>query len=515
MSDTARSNNASTRRDFLAWLAKSGTGLAVATGALSALSAGTAEAGESEITVLDGATVIDGTGGRPRRGVVVLSGDRILAVGPAARGELPAGVRVIDVRGKYVIPGLWDTHVHTLPMDRVYPPLYVVNGVTGIREMYGYGHPSLPELRDRINAGTVLGPRMVIASTIVDGPHSIHGPTGAAVVATEAEARAAVRAAKQQGADFVKVYSFLGQDTFTAIADEAGLVGLPFAGHVPDRVSAGVASDAGQRSFEHLFGLFFATSRREDELRQRLVETPVDPANPFAWYATARALEREAVRTHSPGRAAELFDRLRRNGTWASPTLTVLEALSLPFSAFDPADPRLRYLPPFMKDVWLDQLSRTAPSTPESIEEQRRFFEAELRLTGALHRAGVGVLAGTDTNNPYCFPGFSLHDELALLVRAGLSPMRVLRAATADAARYLGLEHTVGTVTPGMAADLVVLDADPLADIRNTRRIHAVVSRGKVIDAARRQELFADIEAAAGEVPPFPGAKVAGCGCRG
>ncbi|GAB2750314.1 amidohydrolase family protein [Amycolatopsis magusensis] len=491
-----------TRRDFLKG------GAAVAGGLLA--TAGTAPASTTPL-VLTGATLIDGIGGRPRRdSTIVLAGDRIVAAGSVAA----AGAQVIDLRGKFVIPGLWDMHVHTVPLDAIYPPLYVVNGVTGIREMYGYFHPQLPELRERVETGVVTGPRMVIASNLIDGPHSVHGPTGAVTVSTPEEARAAVRTMKEQGADFIKVYSMLTRETFTAVAEESRRVGLRFAGHVPERMSVLDAADAGQHSMEHLFGFFTATSTRETELRQRLAATPIDPANLQAWYTVARALEREAATTHDPRRARRLFDRLRRNGTYASPTLSVLRALSLPASGFDRDDPRLRYLPKSITDYWWLQVEHTGPATPAEIEEHRRFFDAELRMTGDLHRAGVPVLAGTDSNNAFCFPGFSLHDELALLVRAGLSPMHALQSATRDAARFLGRERTAGTVEPGKVADLVVLDEDPLADITNTSRIHAVVHRGRYLGPAERARLLAGIEKAAAE-QQFPEPPVSGCGCRG
>ncbi|SFQ33301.1 Amidohydrolase family protein [Amycolatopsis arida] len=502
------------RRAFLTWLARCGAGLTVAGGTLTTGLDAAAEPGGAEITILTGATVIDGTGRPGRPATVVLVGDRIVAVGHTPARGFPPGARVLRLPGKYLIPGLWDMHVHSVPLDRVYPPLYVVNGVTGVREMYGYFHPALHDLRERIDRGEVLGPRMVIASTIIDGPHSIHAPTGAAQVATPDEARAAVRAAAARGADFVKAYSFLGAETFAAVAAEARRQRLPVVGHVPERVSAGEASDQGLRSIEHLFGMFLATSADEDRIRVEITREPVDPERPIEWFLRARRLEGTAVAGYDPAKADALFARLRRNGTWQSPTLTVLRSLSLPVAAFDPDDERLAYLPPTIVDYWWRQLESTAPGTPEQIAERRAFFAAQRRLVGTLDRAGVGLLAGTDANNPFCFPGFGLHDELDLLVEAGLSPARALRAATLDAARFLGLAHTTGTITPGASADLVVLDADPLADIRNTRRVHAVVLRGRYLSPEERRRVLADIREAARE-PLGPPPAVAGCGCWG
>ncbi|WP_216208002.1 amidohydrolase family protein [Amycolatopsis aidingensis] len=500
------------RREFLGWLARGGAGLAVAGGALPLLS-GQAAGDPPRITVLTGATLIDGTGGPPRRdATVVLAGDRIVAAGALDHTAVPAGATVVHLHGKYLIPGLWDMHVHTSPIPEIYPPLYVVNGVTGIREMYGFS-PALHEMRDRIEEGSLLGPRMVIASTIIDGPHSIHQPSGAAVVETAAEARAAVPTAVDKGADFIKGYSYLYPEPFAALADESRRFGLPFAGHVPDRVSGWSASSAGLDCFEHLFGMFFATSSREEELRRELTSVPVDPEQPWKWMGLARELERQSLASHSPRRAAAFFRHLRRNGTWQSPTLNVLHAQSLPIEEFDPQDPRLEYLPPGTAGYWLEQLRHTAPSTPEEIENLRRLFAAQQRMVRDLDQAGVELIAGTDSNNPFCYPGFGLHDELALLVDAGLSPMRALQLATRDAARYLGREHTAGTVAPGKVADLVVLEDDPLADIRNTQRIHSVVNRGRYLSPERRTEILAEIKKAAAETSGAA-APAACCGTR-
>ncbi|MFD8496508.1 amidohydrolase family protein [Amycolatopsis sp. NPDC059657] len=457
-----------------------------------------ARAAAAEITVLKQVTVIDGSGAAPRRDMtIVLVGDRIAWLGRDR--DLPdvEGVRALDCRGKYVIPGLWDMHTHGLDLVDIFPPLYIANGVTGIREMWGYEENRAAH--EQIENGTLLGPRAVVGSSIVDGPVSLLQPP-VSHVSNEAEARAFVRAEKALGAKFIKVYSYLGRDELYTIADEARRQGLPFAGHVSYRLSVLEASEAGQRSLEHLFGTTFQVSLKEKEFLARLAATPIDPESPRDFFNLARELERQAMLEYSKPKADRLFAQFVRNGTWQSPTLVVNRVISMPADTYI-HDPRLKYIPADLKAHWADRIQLFAPKTPQEIQEQSVYLASRIEMVGAMHEAGVGIIGGTDSLNPYCFPGFSLHDELGLMVDAGLSPMDSLRAVTSEAARFLGLEHSTGTVTAGKFADLVVLDANPLDDIRNTQKIHAVVTRGRVIDRAQREKLLADVEAAASQPP--------------
>ncbi|WP_410564320.1 amidohydrolase family protein [Amycolatopsis sp. cmx-4-61] len=480
------------RREFLRWLTTAGAGLAAA-GVAPALFAQEAAAAGSDVVVVTGATVVDGTDGPARPGsAVVLVGDRIAWVGPAA--ELPrcAGARVVDGRGRFLVPGLWDMHAHGIDYEDIWPPLFLANGVTGIREMQGYEENRVT--RDKIARGELLGPRVVLASTILDGPVSLLGPSTTRV-GTVAEARAAVRTAIAQRSDFVKVYFYLPRDVFAAIADECRRHRLPFAGHWPYRIRQLDAARAGQRSFEHSFGLPIATSRYRDEFLGRLDAEPFDPKAPRDFFNLARELDRQAAQAYDPAAAARHFAGLTAHGSWLSPTFAVNRVISKPAGAFA-HDPRNKYVPREVLDLWADRLPLLAPATPEQAAQQDVYFEAQLRLAGEAHRAGVGLLGGTDCLNPYVYPGFSLHDELDFLVAAGLGPRKALQTVTRDAAAFLG-RADAGTIAPGKAADLVLLDADPLADIRAVRRIDTVVTAGRVLDRAALDKLLAAAEAAA------------------
>ncbi|MEA2564027.1 MAG: hypothetical protein QOH06_5531 [Acidobacteriota bacterium] len=445
--------------------------------------------------VLTHVTVLDMTGApaRPDMSVVII-GDRITELGRSESLRVPRDAQVVDATGKFLIPGLWDMHVHWFHKD--YLPLFIANGVTGIRMMWGMPFHAL--WRQEIEQGTLRGPRMAIGSNIVDGSPPIW--PGSAAVKDAAEGRQFVIQAKQDGADFIKVYSRLSREAYFAIADEAKKQGLPFAGHVPDAVSALEASDAGQKSIEHFTGVLAACSTREEELRKARDEawSKKPPGQAFPDRASLRPLNRLMLDTFSPEKASALSARFVRNRTWQCPTLVVQRNMAF---ILDPAihgDPRVKYMPPGLASGWDPKGDfRLKDRTQEDVELAQATYRKLKEQIGPMRHAGVEFLAGTDVINPYCFPGFSLHDELTLLVEAGLTPMEALQAATLNPARYLGKEKDLGTVEKGKLADLVLLDASPLEDINNTRKIDAVVFGGKLFPKTELQKMLADLEAAA------------------
>jgi hypothetical protein len=458
-----------------------------------------AAAGAPQQLVLKHATIIDVTGGPVRPdSTVVISGNRITSIGQSGKVPVPQGAQVVDATGKFVIPGLWDMHVHWEEKD--YLPLFIANGVTGVRIMWG--EPAHHEWRKEIEAGQLLGPRMVIASPIIDGPKP-YWPLSISV-STEAQARQVVNRVKQDGADFVKVYQFLPREEYFAIADESKKQGIPFVGHVPMPVSAEEASRAGQKSFEHLIGILPACSNRRAELTEAAQADFAEDLvadHPKFWGTHVRDNRQLALDSYDPDKAAALFAELKRNGTWQCPTLTLLRMFGY---GDDPAflkDPRLKYMPRQVKARW-DPSSLDGDRSTEDFAMSRKEFRKDLEIVVAMQKAGVGILAGTDTLNPFCFPGFSLHDELGLLVQAGLSPVEALRAATLSPAEFLGKEKDLGTVEPGKLADLVLLDANPLDDIANTRKIAGVIYDGKLYPKASLDAMLAKAEALSNRKSP-------------
>jgi Amidohydrolase family len=426
-------------------------------------------------------TVIDVIGGAPRRdSTVVITGDRISAIGDSAKLSVPADARVVDATGKFLIPGLWDMHVHWYARDTF--TLFIANGVTGVRQMFG--NSDLLRWRDQIANGSLLGPRMVVASPIIDGPEPVW--PNSISVGNEEEGRGAVRRVKQWGADFVKVYALLPRDAYFGIADESKQQGITFVGHVPTSVSPAEASDAGQKSIEHLTGVLIGCSDKEGELRDELVKSR--SPRPRA------RIQMMALENYDKKKAADLFARFAKNHTWQCPTLTVLRANAYLRDENFRRDARLRYVPRQLQQRWSFSIAnRDEGDSPGA----KTLFQKQLEIVGVMHKAGVPILAGTDTGNPFCFPGFSLHDELAFLVIAGLTPVESLRSATFDPAKFFGLDKTLGTIEEGKIADLVLLDANPLEDIRNTQKIDAVVSNGRLFDRKALDKMLANAEGAA------------------
>ena len=354
------------------------------------------------------------------------------------------------------------------------------------------GQPLHHQWRKEIEAGTLLGPRMVVASQIVDGPTPLW--PGSISVANESQARQAVDQAKQAGADFIKVYTFLPRDAYFAIADEAKKQRIPYERRVPLSVTAEEASRAGQKSFEHLTGILPACSTRSEELTEAArADLAEDVAStPTFWGLHLHGLRQAMIDTYSPKKAATLFALLKNNGTWQCPTLTLLRALAFGKDPSFADDPRVKYLPFQVRSGWNPEGLFGESAGDFSLA--RNEFQRDLEVVGQMQRSGVGILAGTDTLNPFCFPGFSLHDELGLLVRAGLSPMQALQTATLNPARFLRQEKDLGTVEEGKVADLVLLDADPLADVGSTKRIAAVIYGGKYFSRASLDQMLSAAE---------------------
>jgi|HubBroStandDraft_6_1064221.scaffolds.fasta_scaffold01780_15 hypothetical protein len=438
-------------------------------------------------------TVIDATGAPARPDTtVVVTGDRISIIGGAAHTVIPKAARVIDGTGKFLIPGLWDMHVHLDYKD--YLPLFIANGVTGVRVMWG--DPEHHAWRRQSEAGSLLAPRMKIGSAIVDGP--IPYWRGSISVANETQARQVVADAKRLGADFVKIYQWLPHDLYLDIADESKKQGIPFEGHLPVTVTAEEGSRAGQKSFEHLVGVLPACSTRSEDLfkaAQADFPTATQSKGKFEELHDTPSGQ-EMLETYSHKKAVALSAVFKSNGTWQCPTLVLLRMFGYGDDRAFLDDPRLKYMPRRMRESW-DPAQLDGARTPQDFAYSRKEFQRDLQVVGIMEKSGVGILAGTDSQNPYTFYGFSLHDELGLLVQAGLSPMQALQAATLNPAMFFRMEKDFGTIQTGKVADLVLLDANPLEAISNTKKIDAVIYRGTLYSRAALDEMLARVEALA------------------
>ncbi len=431
-------------------------------------------------------SVIDATGTPAQPDMTVtIRGQRIAEVTRSAQAHIPAHAQIVDARGKYLIPGLWDMHVHMvfgdwLPRnEKVTLPLFVANGITGIRDMGG-DLDVLKVWRSGTASGELLGPRMVIAGPMLDGP--VPRFPSSAPVANAADGRKIVDQLAKRGVDFIKIQSLIPRDGYFAAAEEAKKLGTPFVGHVPDAVRASEASNAGQKSIEHFTGIFEGCSTIEDQL----LKGP-------------KSLGRN-VATYDPDRAKALIALMAKNQTWQVPTLVWERGQWLVDDIDLSRDPLIKYAPVAWKERTWPMFTRDILKDMDTdpLPVRKRFVQMELEMTLAMHRAGVPFMAGTDTAaGVHIFPGFSLHAELALFVQAGLTPMEALQTATRNPAQFLGRLSDLGTVQVGKLADLVLLDANPLDDIHNTRSIRAVVLGGRYLARSDLDEMLHQVEIAA------------------
>ena len=400
---------------------------------------------------------------------VIVRGNRIVIIGAAGTTAIPAGAHVMDGRGKFLVPGYWDMHVHTVvPGGREVLPLYVANGVTGVRDMAS-DFAQITAMRRDVAQGTLVGPRIVASGPYIEGGDV---PIAHFLVRNAAEATAAVDTLKRMGVDFIKIHSQLTRETYFASARAARAAGMVFAGHVPRAVGAADASDSGQKSIEHLL----------------TIPTPCTRAESLA--LLPRFTVQSALGRCSSENLAPLFAKFVRNGTWVTPTFAAqVEVAGWPGRSV-PGDRYAQYLPDTLRK-FVEQIFPLPDSVPRGADSVGRAMLAKrFALLGTMYRAGVGVLAGTDAplrNSP---PGFGLHEEFALLARSGLTPMEVLRVTTYDAARYLGTLDSLGTIGIGKIADLVMIDGDPRRDVENLRRISAVVANGRVFEGAALKGLI-------------------------
>ena len=437
--------------------------------------------------------VIDVTGAPSKSDMtVIVAGNRITAVGRTGKVRIPKNAQVVDASGKFLIPGLWDMHIHSFT-DNGWEwlfPLLIANGVTGIREL-GTRLPfeRINQIRQETLEGKILGPRYgAVTARILDGTGSQVLPQ--TIVETSEQARNLVREYKQQGMDFIKVYNLLSREVYLAIIDEAKRQKIPVAGHVPFSMTAAGVSDLGQLSIEHFTDIFFSVSRDEDaireERRQELAKgLTIRPANP---------LEPRAAATYNEQKAAALAARFRRNGTWWCPT--TITSGTVPAERQREGDSRLKYIPTPTQETWRNAVNVSIRVMPNADDRKMR-HQRKLEIVGLMHRTGVRLLAGTDAPNPYVFPGFSLHEELELLVQAGLTPLEALQTATVNPAKYLGKEKDLGTIEKGKLADLVLLEANPLENISHTQRINAVVVNGRYLPQETLRKLLTEVEAIA------------------
>jgi hypothetical protein len=423
---------------------------------------------------------------------VLIAADKIVEVGPSTTVNIPAGALVVDASGKFLIPSLWDMHVHTENAGRDFP-MYVANGVLAVRNMAGIAKDVF-RWRQETASGRILGPQIVAAGPLIDGPEPAH-PEHAIPVRNAIDGKQAVKSLKAMGADFVKVYDGVPRDAYFAIAEESKRVGLPFVGHVPEGVRVIEASNAGQRSLEH--GAYLRGGSTYEDESIKLGTSGPDVMGEAKRTGNLSLIPEHIANTGntlldhlSPQQLSGLYKTFVKNGTYLTPTLVVKYVRLYVDEISRQADPRMRYISNTEREDWRPENNMFSKyRTPHYITYQKREYEETLNGIRLAQQLGVQLLAGTDAVAPYTYPGFSLHDELALLVEAGLTPLEALRTATVNPVQCLGVKD-MGSIEPGMKANLLMLEANPALNIANTKKISAVVTRGTLYTRSQLDDLL-------------------------
>lgn len=426
--------------------------------------------------IVQDVTIVDVKTGKlkPNQSVVI-QGNKIAAIADTADVDVPDDARVIKANGKYLIPGLWDMHVHMENhMDSAFPHL-LANGVTGVREMGSSLH-HVQETRS-IKNQEKLTPRIVQSGKVINQFPNNEVPSHHYNLKNEVAVRKAVQQLKTYQVDQIKMYSHMPKDLYAVAMEEAKKLQLPVSGHLPFTVRADEASNDGIRSFEHLHGMHIATASKKSGIFNSLIkktEAGIINKDQLLYLE----YENKAAKHYDANEAGKLFEIFKRNETWQVPTLVTMTSLNKQVP-----DERVRFLEPAVQKKWAALIENWHKDKRGAAIHQE-LEQNNLQLVRKMNEAGVPIMAGTDSTYlmPNLYYGFSLHEELQLLVKAGLSPLQALQAATINPARYLENENKQGTVEVGKLADLVLLDANPLADIRNTTQIHAVVMNGHLID---------------------------------
>jgi len=418
--------------------------------------------------VLRGGILVDVASAKEiRDSVIVIQGERIEQVGAVGSWTAPQGAQIVDVGGKWIIPGLIDSHAHAQSAEETPLALYLANGVTTIRNPGG-NITVLRMTRERLARGELLGPRLFFSGPLLDGMPPVW-PEGSLLVDTPQRARSAVNFLADQGVDFVKVYNNVKEPELKVIIETAKERGLPVAGHIPRSMTMTRAVELGMTRLEHIR----VTGREmlSPEEAAKIDPLPLGTREPMLWQRFD--LESEKMRA--------LVERLAQSKVFLDPTLVIAEQTEVPNLEAERKDPNNQYLSPAAVEEAVKGAKNPLFDLPPDLQTvAAEAFRKQEQFVGMCNHAGVKILAGTDGPGiGSLLPGFGLHRELELLVASGLSPLEALRAATSTAAQALGKEDQLGTIAPGRLADMVVLDADPLEEVRNLQKIRLVVARGK------------------------------------
>lgn len=454
-------------------------------------------------TLIQNVNIIDAKNGLQKNMDVLIKKDLIQMVNAHQEQFNFTGTTIIDGSGKYLLPGLWDAHVHFAYIPELAPAmfkLFLVNGVTSVRDTGG--KIDLVKLwKDKALKDPQNSPRVKIAGPLLDGIPVVYDgstrtrpPLGTGAKNPE-EGIALVEKYHAEGVDLIKAYEMLSPETFVAIASAAKKKGLKVTGHVPLSMDVISASNAGLNSMEHLRNVEMSIAKDANELLQKRTEMLVEGKNDQGGILRSRlhnAQRMHAIQNQDPKKREEVLSVLAKNDTWQIPTLTIATARSNAVYARPEWRENYKYVPDSIGDKWMESSLKYAEN--EIPQDSKDYTSWAQEMVKHMADAEVGIMAGTDCPIFFLTPGFSLHEELRLLVSSGLTPMQVIEAATLRPAEYFNLEKKLGTIENGMLADLLLLDANPLLDISNTEKINAVFKNGKLFDRNALNKMLEELE---------------------
>jgi hypothetical protein len=431
---------------------------------------------------------------------VIISDNQISSIGKTNNIRLSGTDNIVDGKGKYLIPGLWDMHTHLFnesAIRNVNYPLFVANGIAGIRLMAAdcldppCEDPNMTinqhrNLQNEISKGTLLGPRSILASYYING--ALKGESTVPKPRTEEHGRELARLLKERGVDFIKIYDELTPEAYYGLIDEAKKLYLDFAGHVPLTMKSSEVSEAGQKSIEHCcdWNLFIECSELEDDMRTKIIEM-----FRMGKEGNMNVLSFEMLEVFDSIKCQNIYQLFKQNNTWFVPTLRLMEVV-YPDAPDWKQNPNAKYMPKGEFDYFANEydsiIRNLWGSFHPKVEEKRR------NIVSDMNEAGVGLLAGSDAGELGLIYGFSLHEELISLQNAGLTPLEVLQTATINPAKYQNALDSSGTIEQGKVADLILLNKNPLEDIRNTQEIEGVFTYDRYLNRKDLDSLLLVVE---------------------
>lgn len=452
---------------------------------------------------IENITVIDPIDGLKENQTIVIKDGKIHQVLPTKELPLSRDNSIIDGTGKYLIPGLWDAHVHFSFMEDLAPSmldLFLVYGVTSVRDTGG-DITFVNQWKQKSMDNPTGAPRVMVAGPLLDGLPNVYDgsdpghPPLSVGLGTVEDVQQQIQQLDSLEVDLLKAYEMLSPEQFATVTEMARNKGLKVTGHVPLSMDVISASNAGLNSMEHMRNLELSCASNADELleqRRKMLFSGRENKGGILRSNIHQAQREIAIENYDEIKANEVLDVLAANETWQIPTLTLNTSFTeRPFMEPD-VQQSFNYLPQSIEEEWKSNIAAFAAT---EISAFRTEYSNWLRnMVGKIHNKGIDIMAGTDCPIFFLTPGRSLHQELEALVDAGLTPLDALKTATYNPAKYFDMENELGLIKENHWADLLILDANPLQDIANTQRINAVIKQGNYLDRSRLDEMLSRLD---------------------